>query len=277
MSDTKSVIEIVKGNNTITSTDSHIAEITGEQSVRKPNYYRNTENGKEYSYIGGSIAWPGERSGFVVVVAVEKGEETLYVLAEAEALRVRELMSEGLKLRQKYGYGQHPDLFRFWYGDNERFATFVSDFNHELAQKDKEAEGIYLSPPYDTDKSNAFEIWLNRIHACLAPDATGNKTLYLGDCKRLRNHIQNLPHDAVAKASLENYPAITCLGGLVHSLMMLRPWMKFLNREETLPTVKDDYAVFAQGEHEQVMRDLWGDADYGDMEEYDDGELVSTV
>ena len=131
-------------------------------------------------------------------------------------------------------------------------------------------------PPYDCDKHNAFEIWLNRVRASLTRDDAGKKTLYLGGCDKLRNHIQNLPHDAAVKGSIEDYPAITSLGGTIHSLIIRRPWMKFLDREKTLPTGKDDYVDFAQQEHEQVMRDLWGDDDFG-MEEYDDGELVSTV
>lgn len=277
MPDTKSVIEIIKRKNLISGSDKRIAEITGQEYIRKPHYYRNTETGAEYSHLAGGIGWPGERPGFIVVVAVEKDNDTLHVLEEAEALSVQELLSDCLRLRLKYGYSEHPDLFPFWYGEPQRFETFVADFNHKFGLEDEKAKGIYLAPPHDYDKHNAFEIWLNRVRASLTRDASGKKALYLRDCDKLRNHIQNLPHDSAVKGSIEDYPAITSLGGTIHSLMMLKPWLRFLNREETVPTVKDDYVDFAQGEHEQVMRDLYGEDDYGDMEEYDDGELVSTV
>ena len=180
-------------------------------------------------------------------------------------------------MRQKYGYGQGSDLFHVWYGEHERFATFVSDFNHQLELNEQKVEGIYLSPPHDYDKQNAFEIYLNRVRASLTRDAVGKKVLYLGNCVKLRNHIQNLPHDSAVKGSIEDYPAITALGGTIHSLMILRPWMQFLDREKTVPTMRDDYTDFAHQEHEQVMRDFFGEANYGDMEEYDTGELVSTI
>jgi hypothetical protein len=271
------IIEVVKRRNIVTGSDQHIAEITGQEYIHKPHYYRNTETGAEYSYLAGGIGWPGERPGFIVVVAVQKESETLHVLAEVEASSIRELLSECLKLRQMYGYGQGSDLFDCWYGENERFDTFVADFNHNLELEGENAEGIYLVPPHDYQKTNAFEIWLNRIHSSLTRDASGKKALFLGGCDKLRNHIQNLPHDAAAKGSIEDYPAITALGGTLHSLMMLRPWMQFLNHEETIPTVKDNYVDFAQREHEQVMRDLFGGDDYGDMDEYDTGELISTI
>jgi len=277
MSEVTSKIEIIKRKNIVSGADMHIAEIAGERYVRKPHYYRNTETGVEYSYLAGGIGWPGEKPGFMVIVAVEKEDETLHLLAEVEAPNIRELLSECLRLRQVYGYGQGFDLLKWWYGEHERFDTFVSDFNHKFELEDEKAEGIYLSPPHDFQKSNAFEIYLNRVKASLTRDDKGVKTLYLGDCDKLRNHIQNLPHDAAVKGSIEDYPAITALGGTVHSLIMLRPWMQFGEREKTIPTIKDDYADFAQREHEQVMRDLFSEDDYGDMDEYDGGALVDTI
>ena len=87
MSETKSVIEIIKRNYIVSGSDQHIAEITGQKYIRKPDYFRNTETGAEYSHISGGIGWPGERPGFAVVVAVEKDEDTLYVLAEIEVFK----------------------------------------------------------------------------------------------------------------------------------------------------------------------------------------------
>ena len=270
------IIQIVKRDNQIRASHAHIAEITGERYVKKPHYYRNIQNGQEYSHLAGGIGWPGERPGFVAVVAVERETETFHVLAEAQGFTVKELLSECIRMRGIYGYGQ-GDLFRFWYGDNERFATFVSDFNHRLERSNPKAEGIHLSPPYDSDKQNALEVWLNRIHACLTKDSGGKKSLYLGACDQIRNAIQNLPHDAAYRGSVEDYPAITCLGGLVHSLMILRPWMDHIKSERPIPTVQDNYEAFAHTDHERTMRALFGNDAFGEPDEYDSGQLLETV
>jgi hypothetical protein len=278
MSEIKSIIEIVKRKNIVTGADSHIARITGERSVPKPHYYRNIENGQEYSHIAGGIGWPEERPGFIVVVAVEKQHGTFRVLEEAERSSIDGLLSDCLELRQKYGYNRASDLFRFWYGEQEKFDTFVAGFNHKLKLEDEKVGGIYLSPPHDYQKPNAFEIWSNRIQSCLG-NASKKKTLYLGNCNGLRNHIQNFPHDGAAKGSIENYPAIACLGGVIHSLMMLRPWLKFAKREKVVSTMKNDYVGYAGQVHEEAMRNLGaGYVDYGDMDEYEDrGEVVPTI
>ena len=136
---------------------------------------------------------------------------------------------------------------------------------------------VMLAPPHDYDKQNAFEIYLNRVRSSLTRDDSGKKVLFLGSCERLRNHIQNLPPDVAVKGSIEDYPAITCLGGVVHSIMIRRPWEEFVEKEKTVSTLRDDYVEHAGQDHEQTMRDLFGEHDFGDLEEYDDGELVSTI
>jgi len=279
MPETKSVIEVVKRKNTISGSDQHIAMITGRQHVKKNHYYRHIETGQEYSHIAGGIGWPGEKPGFTAIVATEKDADTLHVLAEAEALNVNELLSECLKLRETYGYGRHPDLFPSWYGDHERFQTFVTDFNQEMERNEENFKWLSLSPPRDHERSNAFEIWVNAVRACLSRDTSGEKVLYLGNCQKLRNHIQNLPPDAAIKGSIEQYPAISCLGGLVHSLVIRKPWLDEIvgqGGRGTISTIQDDLAEY-QYEHDRVIRDLWGDDDFGDMDEYDTGELKSTV
>jgi len=273
-SKTESIIEIVRGKGQ-TGLDERIALIEDKPFIPNPLYYRNRKTDEEYSHIAGGIGWPGEKPGFVVVVAVEKQQDAFHVLEEAESPTVNGLLSECLELRKKYGHGQGSDLFNFWYGEQKRFDTFVNDFNYKLRLIDKNIEGIYIAAPYDSQESNAFEIWSNRIQSCLG-NASEKKTLHLENCNRLRNHMQNFPPDGAAKGSIEEYPAVTSLGVVVHSLIMLRPWMEFAKREKTVPTIKDDLADLVQREDEQVMRALYGEDDYGG-EEYDDGELVSTV
>ena len=100
----------------------------------------------------------------------------------------------------------------------------------------------------------------------------------MDNCVKLRNQIQNTPTDAAVKGSVKDYPAIVALGGVVHSLMMSRPWLVFSRPERTVPTIQQDPLNELLEDQERA---LWesenGIYDYGDMAEYDDGELVSTI
>ena len=277
---TETVIETIKDRGTITGADHHICQITGETYILKPTYYRNIETGMEYCHIAGGIGWPGQAPGFIVILAVIKPEgknPSFHVLEEEEIGSINGLLTACLQLREKYGFGKGSALFDFWYGENERFDAIVNDFNQDLTVKDDTAQGIYLVPPYGHQKSNAFEIWVNSIRGCLKRDASNKPELYLGDCTKLRNYLQSSPFDVAVKGAIEDYPALAALGGVMHSLMMLRPWLEFARPERTVPTVHDPI----QNLQEQNERALWEveneSYDYGDMDEYDDGELVSTI
>ena len=69
------------------------------------------------------------------------------------------------------------------------------------------------------------------------------------------------------KGNLKDYPAILALGGVVHSLRMLRPWLEFARPERVAPTMHDPVSDLQEAQD----RALW------EMDEYDDGELVSTI
>ena len=282
MPEKECVIEIVKKKNVISGADRHILSITGEQFIAKPVYYRHKETGAEYCYVVGGIGWPRdpkESPGFAVVVAVDKTTDdkpAMRTLDEMEAPTVKGLLKKCVQLQKKYGYNECQDLFRFWYGDPERSDTFVNLFNY-LEDVSKDPDSVYISPPYDFERPNAFERYSNQIWGSLAADSSGRKRLYLGNCIKLRNHIQNTPSDAAVKGSSMDYPAITALGGVVHSLMMLRPWLEFSRPERAVPTCYDPLREL----QEDQSRALWefenGSQVYGDMNEYDDGGLVSTI
>ena len=93
---------------------------------------------------------------------------------------------------------------------------------------------------------------------------------------KLRNYIQNTPTDAATKGNVKDYPAIVALGGVVHSLMMLMPWMEFARPERTIRTLNDPVADLQEAQE----RGLWAEENgiYGYGEDgYDNGELVSTI
>lgn len=259
--------------------DDHIAGITGQKTKTKATYYRNIETGAEYYHITGAIAWPGKTlPGCVLIMAVKKDSlrPSFQLLDEKEDYSINGLLRQCLDLRQRYGYGLNGDLFRFWYGDYTKFASLLSDFNKEKFST-KQAEGIHIASPVDFDKPNHFEIYVRRIQSCLSPNDSGNKSLYLGDCDRLRNYLQVLPSDAAIKGTVEDYPAIAALGFLVHSLSAYKPWTTHVNKE-TLVSNLDDFASRAAYEERQSMRLLGIDGyDFGDLDEYDDTGLISTI
>ena len=282
MPEKECVIEIVKNKNVLSGADRHILSITGEQRIPKPVYYRHKETGAEHSFLCGGIGWPRdpkESPGFAVVVAVDKTSDdrhSMRVLEEAEAPTVEGLLKECVGLQKKYGYGECSDLFRFWYGDPARSDTFVNIFNYR-EDVSKDPNSVYVSPPYDFERPNAFERYSNQIWGSLAADSSGRKRLYLGNCIKLRNHIQNAPSDAAVKGSVKDYPAIAALGGVVHSLMMLRPWLEFSRSERAVPTFYDPLKELQEDQGRALWEEENGIYGYGDMDEYDDGELLSTV
>ena len=279
----ESVIECIKDRNRLSGADEHILMITGETRIPKPVYYRHKKTRAEYCYLAGGIGWPrdtSENPGFSVILGTDKSTDdqpTMRVLEEAEAPTVEGLLKECTRLQKKYGYGECSDLFRFWYGDPERSDTFVNLFNSREGGG-KDPDSVYISPPYDFQRPNAFERYTNQIWGNLTVDPTsGRKRLYLGDCVKLRNRIQNTPTDAATKGNVKDYPAIVALGGVVHSLMMLMPWMEFSRPERVTPTMHDPVA-----DHQEAQeRALWemenADLGYGDMDEYDNGELIPTI
>ena len=181
----ESVIECIKDRNRISGADQHIMEITGEQRITKPVYYRHKETGAEYSFLCGGIGWPRdpkEKPGFSVIVGVYKTNDekpSMHVLEESEAPTVEGLLKECVRLQKKYGHSECSDLFRFWYGDPTRSDTFVNLFNYR-EDAGKNPDSIYLAQPYDFEKKNAFEFYTNQIWGSLAVDPTsGGKRLYL--------------------------------------------------------------------------------------------------
>jgi hypothetical protein len=282
MAEQECVIDFIKDRSRLSGADEHIMMITGEQRIPKPVYYRHKETGAEYSFLCGGIGWPRdpkESPGFAVVVAVDKTSDdrpVMRTLDEMEAPTVEGLLEECVRLQKEYGYSECSDLFRYWYGDPTRSDTFVNLFNYgEDASKDPDR--VYIAAPYDFDRPNAFERYSNQIWGSLAADSSGRKRLYLDACVKLRNHIQNTPPDAAAKGEIRDFPAIAALGGVVHSLMMVQPWLEFSKPERTVATIQDPLEEL----QEQNERVLWemenGIYGYGEMDEYDDGELVSTI
>lgn len=253
----------------------HIAKITGVREAPKPTYYKNIENGYEYYAIVGALAFSYHRTpGFAVIVAAIKDGQNhedpkIVVLDEIESAEGIDALLKACKdRRERWGY---PETLKFFYGDQERFITAISDFNQKISQPRTE-KGIYLAPPADFYLSNQSEVYLERTKSLLRKDENGEKRLSLGSCKKLRTHLQDLPADA-GKHQIEEYPAVAALGYAVHSILSLRPWMRFVKHEQGIRTIGyEDYAAY---QHREALDQLYSFNDEYDDESGDD--LIPTI
>ena len=271
---TKSVIKPVRDKRQ--ADNQHIARITGIKYTPKKIYYRNIETGEAYYDISGAIAFPAYPApGFAVIVAAVKNtsdmEPRFKVLDEIEDDSFEGLLQSCIQRRQRWGY---PDLLRNFYGDHERFHTFLSDFNKKFKKDHHPDKGINLMPPMDFQLTNRSEIYFQRIKSFLRPDKSGWKRLILGSCNNLRTHLQNLPGD-VSMGKIEDFPAAAALGYAVHSIAMSRPWMRFVKHEQGIRTILDDYEHYAAYQQRESLDQL---SSFNDG--YDDGggdDLISTI
>jgi hypothetical protein len=222
----KCIIEKIQGSNPLLN--NHIAMQTREIHAPPTFYFRNIETGDLYSHIAAALAWPGKGTpGFACIIAVEKSDDLhpkFHVLEEIQGTSVDALINNCRILRQKYRPEGYSDLLRVWWGDSERFYSFVTNLNTRSSKETNVQDQFFVTPPYDIDRSNHFEIYIRRIQSCLTPNEHGVKRLYLGSCNVLRNALQNMPSDAATMWSDDDSPPIAALGYCVHSLLAYQSW-----------------------------------------------------
>jgi hypothetical protein len=198
-------------------------KITGRRSYLKPAYYRNTETGDEYSYLAGGIGWPfGDMPGYCCAIGVGKtsdGSPTFRVLDELENRTAKGLLEGSLELRQRWGYEKFSELFRYFYGNYERFWPVISAFNDKLNRNSENQSGLYFSPPSGFDMNNHLQIYIQVIRELLTRDKEGEKRLFIGDCSILRNRIASIQQVEVDIGDINRCPAIFALGGVLHSII----------------------------------------------------------
>jgi len=201
-----------------------VAKVTGKKTYHKPTYYVHKESNEQFSHIAGGIAWPGEITetgigvpGFAVIVGVVKSDfdmPVIRVLEEVEENSIDRLLQECIQLREKYGFGEFPGILSYWYGDHEKFVSFLNELN--LKARTEDVAGLYVSPPADFDQPNAFEIYIRRLQQYIEAGKIQN----LG--KALRHYL---------RASTIDSPAVLALSYTVHSLMIQKPWRRAVNAE----------------------------------------------
>jgi hypothetical protein len=267
----QSLIEKIRDKDLDTDHNDHIAQITGVRQVPVPAFYRHIETGQEFYAISGALAWPSaDSAGFAVIVGVKKGDDpqepAFEALAEVESPSVEGLLKASCAIRGKWGY---PEVLDVWQADTERFSTVVVDFNHNL----KRSDAMLLSDPYDFQRPNHSEIYLQRIL-----ELVGDRRLRLGGCSRLKGCLRDLPHDAAQAGQIEQWPAAAALGYVVHTLLVLKPWLRFVKQQRLVSTMGEDGDNFYDlpyYEQREVMRLL--DPASEDEWPEDDGRLIHTI
>jgi hypothetical protein len=271
----KALIKKVREKGRDRDHDEHIAQVTGQRQVPVPAYYRHIETGEEFYDISGALAWPAADSpGFGVIVGVKKAgdpqEPALEALAEFESPSVEGLLRACTEIRNRWGF---PEVLGVWLADQERFSPILTDFNHNRKHQD----ALIVSNPYDFERPNRSEINLQRIFELLRPGRSGEKRLFLGGCSRLKGCLRDLPHDAAQSGQVERWPAAAALGYVVHTLLVLKPWLGFVKRRRLVNTRSDENdSFFGLPMHEQ--REVLELLNMVDVE--DDGEnggLINTL
>jgi hypothetical protein len=178
-------------------------------------YYR--EGKEEYRRIAGGLAWPGSKPGFAVVVAEGFRDPTFrdhpyYVLAEVEDMSLERLLQKCFELQRRWGVEE-------WYGqaDDTPAMVLVSRFNEALT-KSGVKEGIYVQYAPFVEEPGCFKYYTDILFGRLS-----NKSLHIGEDKKLSVYIFDLPPDKRVSASPLDFPAVAALGFAVAALETYDP------------------------------------------------------
>jgi hypothetical protein len=230
-----------------------IAHLNGEPAPRVTQAVRywSTETSEEYLALAGGLAWPGQKPGFAVVIAV-MGDGTaprLKVTAEAEAWGVEELIRFAYDLYEKYGVNCRQIPF-LWYGDIESgYSTFIHRFNEELS---KRAQNVFfLTPSPHQGSPDAFPLYLQTIYQLVDEK---KKRLHFGTRSKLPSYLRQMGRATAHHGDEYTFPAITALGYVVSALTSYTPWLVEVSRP-----VIDEHAPWEA----RNMKDPFNQAMYG--------------
>jgi len=208
------------------------AIVTQQPLVENPYWFEDIATGRAYHSIYGCLGWPSEvqdknsgMPGYIGVVGVARPNKDLehynpvdakfLLLDEFQSKDIGTLLDKCVELRELYGFGIQPELFRVFYGDPERFQTTVALFNEKLARTyGHENNALLITPPVDMYITKIFDQYLRSLKACLLP---GKLRLYfVGENEILKNDLREFLRDT---------PSVFAIGGLVHSLLTHCSWM----------------------------------------------------
>lgn len=201
------------------------AIVTGRPLIERPYYYEDTDTGKQYYELFGCLGWPYEDEdnkkglpGYVAIIGVVKSERApekawFRLMGEAESEYLIVLFQEIQRLRDQFGFGEHPELLKTFYGDPDKNITDLISYNEELRSNGVETREILLAPPLDMYDTEAFDNYKRSLETAIInkPErfAFGGNTI-----------LKNKHHEY-----RRNNPAIYAIGGLIHTLLHTTPWM----------------------------------------------------
>jgi hypothetical protein len=202
--------------------------VTGQTLVARPYWYENTETGQLYYDLYGCVGWPTEVSdkddgtpGYAAIVGVVKPktesrqtkDAVFQLLVELENKDVPTLLDGIQTMRKDYGFDLGNLLLQTFWGDPDRYITTLALLNERLMINRGSINAILISPPDDFYVPKSFDHYVRSLRSVLMPDKV---RMYFGKNEILRTRLKDFKRDD---------PAVTAVGGLVHSLLSQTMWM----------------------------------------------------
>jgi hypothetical protein len=185
----------------------------------KQTSFRNLETGVHYRLLAGGFVFPGRKPGFGVIVGVDLLDDPalkipqIHCLGEIEESGSQQLISKCLDLRNEY-------LAWDWFSDPKTTLNrFLDPVNQDLREKN-EMDFYPLQPPY-FEREDCFSYYMRILEGELK---SVQKTLFLGNCTRLKGYVGDFPEDGAVMGTRAEYPALAALGFVVASVREYKPW-----------------------------------------------------
>ncbi|MBW2149205.1 MAG: hypothetical protein JRI22_19545 [Deltaproteobacteria bacterium] len=229
----KSIIKLISHPHPFETAQARYDEaiVTRQPVMENPWWYENTETNQLYHGLYGCIGWPSEVNsdgnflpGYIAVIGVVRPNDTMehynpinanfQLLDEFEHDDVPSLLTEVLRIRDKWGFGVQPELFTSWYGDPERFLTTLALRNEFLVKMGGERMAISITPPIDFYTPKIFDNYVRSLRSTVVPGQTPR--LYFGGCNIIKARMKEFKRDD---------PAVLAVGGMVHSMLSRVMWM----------------------------------------------------
>jgi len=168
------------------------------------------ETKKSYRRIVAGLAWPGNKNGFVAVVAEDLSPDQtlnmrhLWVLAEAEDSSIDNLAKKCEEFRKEFKIQE-------FMGDMRNLTTkqLLMQANSRLKIRPE----IYPNSPPHLKNPDAFQLYLSSLKNHLQKN-----TLHLMAGSKIPAYLMELKGEDYSKAGAVDYPAIAALGYAVACL-----------------------------------------------------------
>ncbi len=172
-------------------------------------FFVDRETGAEYGNVVGGLAWPGAKSGFLVVAAIALTEDInleaypITIITEAGDSDSENLFKLGLKFSDDFSVDR-------FFGDTKdaSMMEILNVFNRDRNRR--RLKNFHLSePPRLEEESNPFFFYLQLIRKYTRP---AKKSLHFGPESIYPGYLLNLSTDEAGKAQPADHPCVAALG-----------------------------------------------------------------